>query len=120
MIVAAGAAHGQAEPDDRCCLYSIGHVLHSKLLGHDAAFGVGAVIAMKAGGNLLGCGGIGQQIPGDLLDGELIEGHVAIERVDHPIAPAPHAALAIALIAVGVGVARGVQPPGGHSLAIAR
>ena len=55
----------------------------------------------------------GQQVAGDLLDGELVERHVAVEGVDHPVAPAPHRALAVALVAVGVGVAGGVEPAAG-------
>ena len=53
---------------------------------------------------------LGQQVAGELLDGELVERHVAVEGVDHPVAPAPHDALAVALVAVGVGVAGRVEP----------
>ena len=62
---------------------------------------------------------IGQQVAGELLDGELVEGHVAIEGVDHPVAPAPHVTLAVGLVAVGVGVAGGVEPADGHAFAVA-
>src|SRR5260370_20212846 len=39
------------------------------------------------------------------------------ERVDPSVAPAPHDAFAVILIAVGVGIASGVQPADGHAFA---
>ena len=47
---------------------------------------------------------------GKLLDGELVEGHVRVERVDDPVAPGPDVAQVIALEAVGVGVAGEIKP----------
>ena len=53
-----------------------------------------------------------------MFDGEFVEGHVGAKGVDNPIAPAPHVADAVALIAVGVGVAGGVEPAEGHALGV--
>ena len=64
--------------------------------------------------------GVGQQVAGELLDRELVERHVAVEGVDHPVAPPPHVALAVGLVAVGVGIAGRVEPAGRHPLAVAR
>ncbi len=64
--------------------------------------------------------GFGQQVAGELLDREPVERQVAVVRVDHPVAPALHDARAVGLIAVGVGVPRGVEPAGRHPLAEAR
>ena len=49
-----------------------------------------------------------QQVARDLLDRKLVERHVPVERVDHPIAPRPHPAFAVHLKPVAVRVARDV------------
>ena len=95
MIVAARAAHRQAQPDGRRGFDAIDDVLDGVLFGDDAAFGVGAMIAIEAGGDVLLERGIGQQIAGQLLDRELIERQVAVVGLDHPIAPPPHVAVAV-------------------------
>ena len=56
--------------------------------------------------NALFTRGVGQKIAGQLLDGKLIERHTRVERVDHPIPIRPDVALAVLLVAVGIGVAR--------------
>ena len=61
-----------------------------------------------------------QQVAGELLDGEAVVGQVAIEGVDHPIAPGPHLLFRIDLVAVRIGVAGGIEPVDGHALAVAR
>ena len=76
VIVAAGAAHGQAHPNNGGGLRAIGDVFDAVFLGDDAAFAVGAVVAVEAGGNDLIAGGIRQQIAGQLFDGELVVRHV--------------------------------------------
>ena len=53
-----------------------------------------------------------------MLDGELIEGHVIAEGVDNPVAPGPVGAAAVVLIAIGVGVAGGIEPEEGHALGV--
>ena len=54
-----------------------------------------------------------------MFDDELAVGFVGVEGVDDPVAPAEHVAGAVVLIAVGVGVAGGVEPAGGHAFAVA-
>ena len=63
---------------------------------------------------------LGQQVAGQLLDRELVERQVAVEGVDDPVAPRPHAAQAVDVVAVRVGVAGRVEPGHGHPLAVAR
>ena len=75
---------------------------------------------MEAGGDALFVGGRGQHVAGDLLDGELVERQVAVERVDHPVAVPPHRAEGVLLVAVAVGVAREVEPGAGPALAVVR
>ena len=54
--------------------------------------------------------GLGQQIARKLLDRELIEGLIAVEGVDHPIAIGPDFAIVVEMDAVRVGVAGGIEP----------
>ncbi len=120
MVVAARAAERHAHEHRGGCLDAVHYVLDRILLGNDSVFGIGSMVAIEAGSDLLIERGAGQHVAGDLLQCELIEGLIAIERLDDPIAPAPHEALGIILIAVGVGVASGVEPTLGHALAVAR
>ena len=46
-----------------------------------------------------------------------VERQVAIEGVDHPVAPAGHVAAAVDVVAVGVGEPGGVEPVEGQPLA---
>ena len=52
--------------------------------------------------------------------GEAIERHVAIERVDHPVAVLPHHPRQILLEAVRIGVARQIEPRPRPALAVVR
>ena len=85
-----------------------------------AALGAGAMVAMEGGGDALVQRGIGEKVAGNLLDGELIERHVAIERVDDPVAPPPHFTDAVGLIPIGIAIARCFHPAEGHALGISR
>ena len=120
VIVAAAAVEGQPHPDGAGRLDAVLHVIDARLLGDAAAFAIDHVVAMKAGGDELRRRRIRQQVAGELLDRELIERHVLVERVDRPVAPIPHRARRIALVAVGVRVARRVEPFPDHPLAIPR
>src|SRR5690348_5054987 len=60
VIVTACATDGEAKPHGGRRLGTIGDVLHAKLLGHDAAFGVGSVVAMECRRNALVESGVGK------------------------------------------------------------
>ena len=75
---------------------------------------------LKAGGDPLVERAVRQQVAGELLDGELVERQIAVERVDHPIAIGPHLAVVVEVDAVRVAVARGVQPVAGAVFAVVR
>ena len=77
-------------------------------------------IAMKPGGDPILFGRFRQQITGDLADRELIESHVAVQRINHPVPVGPHAADAIFFKPVGVGIPSQIEPGPGPSLAIVR
>ena len=75
---------------------------------------------MEAGGDQLIDGRVRQQVAGDLLDRELVERHVAIQRIDHPVAILPHLARRVDGVAVGIGVARHIEPVAAPALAVVR
>ena len=60
----------------------------------------------------------GQQIAGELLDGEAVERHVVVEGRDDPVAIEPHLPFVVEVQAVRVGVAGDVEPVAGHLLAV--
>ena len=118
VIVTSGTHRGQPEPDRGRRFHSINDVFDGIFFGDDSPFCIAAVIAVESRRDFLFQRRFGQLITGKLFDGELVERHVGIERFDDPVAPAPHRAFAIALIATGVRVPRRVQPADGHSLAV--
>ena len=120
VIVAARAAQSEPQPNVRRGLRAVRNILHAELLRHNAAFRAGPVIPVKRRGDALVQSGIRQQVAGNLLNGELIERHVLLERFNHPIAPAPHIARAIGLIAVCIRVPGRLHPTKSHALGIAR
>ena len=74
---------------------------------------------MEAGGDQLVHRRARQQVARDLLERELVEGQVAVEGVDHPVAVGPHLAVVVDVDAMRVGIARGVQPVARAVLAVA-
>ena len=63
---------------------------------------------------------IGQEISGDLFEGETIEGLIGIERSDHVIAIGPNVARIVAVVTDRVGKADDVEPSDGHPFAVVR
>ena len=116
VIVTACAFHRQAQKDGAEGPDAIVHVLDPVLLGCDAAFDGEAVVAVEGGGDLLIEGRVGQQITGELLGDELIEGHVLLKRADDPIPPGPLIVRSVVLVAVAVGEAGVVEPVQGQGL----
>ena len=117
VAVAPGAGEGQAQPDRCRRIDAIDDVLDRVLLGDDAPFAVAAMVAIEPGRNLLVERWRRQQVAGELLDREPVERQIAVERIDHPVAPSPHDAGPVGLIAVGVGVPGRIQPAAGQPLA---
>ena len=65
---------------------------------------------MESGGGDLFRSGIGKHVAGELLDGELIESFIGVERFDDVVAVGPDGAVAVFFVTVGVGVAGKVEP----------
>src|SRR5262249_27464911 len=78
VVVAAAATQGEPEPDGRRRFDAIDDIIDPRLLRDASAFAVDHVIAVEAGGNFLRDGSVREEVAGDLLDGELIEGHVPV------------------------------------------
>ena len=113
------AGEGEAEKHRPKCLHAIGHIFHDPFIRDRAAFRIDAVIAVEAGGHLCKKVSLRQEITCHLLGNKPIKGHVVIKRLDQPIAPDPHIAQPIVLVAISVGITRGLHPIQGHVLAIA-
>jgi hypothetical protein len=79
VVVADGAAGGEPHPDGDGGGGAIDGVAEDELLVDAAALAGGDVAAVESGGDLLVQGGLGQKIAGELPDGELVEGQVALK-----------------------------------------
>ncbi len=118
MVVTAAAIEGQGEPHGPGGFRHVHDVVHAVFFGDPSAFAVDGMITEEAGGKALFSGSVGQEITCELPDGEVIPGNVAVERVDDPVSPRPHGAFTVALVAVRVCVARGVEPGPRHPFAV--
>jgi len=87
-------------------------------LANRAAFAGADVAPIEAAGDFLVLRGIGQEIAPQLFDGELIEGHIAVESPDNPIAVRPHGTLVVEMQAVRVAISGVVEPVARHMLAV--
>ena len=65
---------------------------------------------MKPGGDALVCGGIRQQVTGDLFDRELIEWHILIECLDDPVAVGPDRSRVVFFVTIGVRISGEIEP----------
>lgn len=117
VIVAAAAVEGEAHPDGADGFGHVEDVVDAVFFGDGSAFAVDGVVAEEAGSEFLLVGGVGEKVAGDLPDGEVVVGKVAVDGIDDPVAPGPHAAFGVALEAVGVGVAGGIEPWPGKAFA---
>ena len=120
VIVAARAAERQPEKCGAGGGHAVHDRLHAVLLEIDAAFIVARRIAMEAGGDQLIHGRVRQHVARDLFDRELVERHVVIQRIDDPVAIFPDLARGVDGVAVGIGVARHIEPMPAPSLAVMR
>ena len=109
--VALSAPHRQTEPDRSRRVGSIDELLVAVLLFVGSPLFVRQRIAMKTGRDPLVERRVGQQVSRQLLDRELIEWQIAIERIDHPIPPTPRVGTRqVFLIAIAVGIACEIEP----------
>ena len=89
MIMTLGTFQGGTQPGGTRGIYPVKHLIHPVLLGMNTRLHIAGGCTVKAGGDFLICGCIGKQISGNLLDGKLIEGHILIDGIDHPVPECP-------------------------------
>ena len=119
VIVALGASGGESEPGGGDGVDAIDGAVEAVFGARDAGFAVVERHAVEAGGDALFEGRVGEQVAGDLFDGELIEGQVSVQGVDHPMAIAPGPGTRQVLLeAVGIGIAGQVEPGARPAFAI--
>ena len=120
MVVALGAAGGEAEPCAADGADAVAGIFRKVFLVLCAALAGHEVQAEEAGGDFLLLGRVRDEVAGELLTGEHIEALVRVEGVDHVIAEREDAGVLVAVVADGIGVADGVEPGDGHALAVAK
>ncbi len=120
MRVTLSATGGQPHPDGPGGGDPVDRGIETKFQGIDSAFFVELGVSVKPGGGFLFLRSVGQHVPGQLLDGELVVGHVVVKSPDHPVAVGPDVAGTIFLVAIAVGVACEVEPLASPFLPIMR
>ncbi len=114
MVVALGAAHRESQPDRPHGVDPVDHLLEAELHHVGSAFPVAGRIAVEPGGHLGLDSAVGKQVSGDLLQSETIEGQVAVQGLDDPVAIAPGVGPEVVLaVAVAVGIPGQIQPVAG-------
>src|SRR5437899_2098397 len=117
MIMAAGTFESQSQKSRAESVDAVGDVFTAPFFFDAAAFIGLAMEPVESGGQALGTSGISQQVTGKLLGQELVIGQITLEGIDDPVAIRPSRTELIALIAVAVGIASGIEPRHGHSFA---
>ena len=148
VVVAGGAPGGEPEENGGGGIGAVAGVAGFGLGFDGAALGGGEVETIVAGGDQRveaggaklaarrgrggarrtgsGAGrgqaklGIGDEITGELFDGETVERHVGVEGADDPVAVGPDVADVVEVEAVGVGVAHGIEPEARELFTVAR
>ena len=110
MGVTLGAGQRESKPGGAGGRHAIHHRVEPVLERVDASLLVEHRVAVEPRGDALLEGRLRQHVSGDLLDREAIERHVRVQSIDDPVAIRPDRPLPVFLVAVGVSVARQVQP----------
>ena len=118
MGVALRAGHGGAHEDRVGGIDAVDDRGVAELFVAGASLVLGHRVAMEGGRDDLVFGGVREQVSGQLLDRELIERLVLIERLDHPIAIGPDDPARVARVAGAVGIAGEVEPLAGPVFAV--
>ena len=108
--MALSATSGGPHPYRHGCIDSVYDRGRAELLIDSSAFAIGHGVAMKSGRNQLRYTGVWKQVTSELLDGELVEGHVRIDRPDYPVTPSPNGSWGVVCIACRVCVTSQVEP----------
>ena len=120
VVVASRALERESEEGRAEGADAVGDAFLPELLGDRAAFLRHAVQPVKAGRHAIVDARLGLKVARDDRTDEAVVGHVRRERVQQPVAPRPGERVAVGLVAVRIGVAREIEPHGGHVLGRAR
>ena len=118
--MALAAFECRAEPHRAGHIYPVDNLVRAVLFFVGTRFNIHRCAAVKSRRDLLLHRRIRQQVACNLLDRELVERHVGIQRPDDPVAIGPDRAVAVALIAIAVGIAGRIEPRRRPPLAILR
>ena len=118
MGVALRAGHGGAHEDGIGRVDAVDDGGVAELFVAGAAFVLGHRVTMEGGGDDLVFGSVREQVPGELLHRELIEGLVLVQGLDHPVTVGPDDAAGVARVAGAVGIAGEVEPLAGPVFAV--
>ena len=120
VVMTLGAADAQAEQGRTGGGDSVEDRFDAELFRIDTAFLVDLGVAVEAGGCALSHGGLGQEVSGELLDEELIEGLIGVESSDDAIAVGPDGSRGIDAVSVRVGISGDVEPPAAPAFSVMR
>ena len=120
VVVATGALHRHPEERAGQGVDAVGVVLDAEFLLHAAALVGLAMQPVERRGETLLSRRVRQQVAGDLPEDEIVDAHVAVEGADDPVTPGPEMVEPVGLIAVGVRIARDVEPVDGHAFTVGR
>ena len=118
MPVALHALEGHSHERLPSGRHAVEHGGHAELLVVGAALGVGERVAMERGCETISLGRVRHHVAGEHAHGELVVGHVGVERVDHPVTPRPDVASTVFLVTLRIGVAAEIKPNAGKTLAV--
>ena len=110
----------QAEKNSRECLGTVNGIPDQHFVVDRSPFARRNITAIKARGDLLIHRRIGNQIPRQLLDRELVERQILVDRVDHVFTIRPHRPFVVEMQTMRVTVTRSIQPDPALVLAITR
>ena len=102
----ARTTNSQAEKGCPKGVNPIHYVLHMPFRRDRTILGINAVVATKAGRNLIGECRLGQHVTSQLFDDKSVVGLVRVKGHDHPVSPNVVIAVSIVLVTIGVGIAR--------------
>ena len=120
MIVALRASERHPQPSVRKVIHAIGRVDRQVFFRLRPTLGRHHAQAVVAGRDLLPRGRLGQQVSGQLFAGELVEGKIRVEGLDHVVAIRPIRDRLIAVKPNRVGVANQIEPEDRHAFAVVR
>ncbi len=118
VVVADGALEGEAHEGGADGGDAVDDIFEVRFFGEGGADVDDEVEAVESGGDELFLGGVGVEVTGNLVDGELVVGEVGVEGVDDPVAIGGVVAEVVVVVSVGVCDADEVEPVFGHVLAV--